>query len=415
MPSNLHSSPEKSSAASENEPVDIGRRLEFLDLEAADRERLRQLAPVYERCAEEFVESFYAHLFRFEETSTFLRDPQLVSRLKRAQREHFRTMLEAQWSAQYVEHRHRVGQAHADVGIEPQWFLGAYNQYAQYCFHRFAEATGATPHHQPLIENLLCVLKAIFLDVGLTLDAYFAQSTQKLRDALDMLWKANFELKHFAQLASHDLKTPLATVANLCDEALDEFGAEIPQGARDLIEAAKQRTYRMSQMIDELLSSNLTEIGTATNDAVPSETAISEAVDRVRPVLDSRRIELKLPTHLPVVWGNRVRLQEAFYNLLSNAAKFAPEARGRIEVTIEPQPEAYLFVVADNGPGIPPDELERVFLPFRRLPRDRQLPGSGLGLYFAKNMIEHQEGRIWAESTLGKGTRFCILLKRPPD
>ncbi len=69
-----------------------------------------------------------------------------------------------------------------------------------------------------------------------------------------MYWKANIELRQFAHLASHDLKTPLATVANFCDEAIDEFGGQMPDEAKALIESARQRTFRMSRMIDELLS-----------------------------------------------------------------------------------------------------------------------------------------------------------------
>lgn len=394
---------------------EIDRRLQFLDLTNDDQAWMRRLAPIYERHADAFVEAFYEHLFAFEETAAFLQDPQLVERLKRAQREHFRTMLEANWTSQYVVDRHQIGHVHAEVGIEPQWFLGAYNQYIQFCFRRFAEAMsdGQASDARETIEPLLAVLKAIFLDVGLTLDAYFAQSTQKLRHALDMLWKANVELKHFAQLASHDLKTPLATVANLCDEALDEFGPKMPSGARELIDAAKKRTYRMSEMIDELLSSHLAEAGDATNDSVASEVPLLEALERIRPVLESRRIELKLPKHYPLVWGNRVRLREAFYNLLSNAAKFVEAGKGRIELSVVTRPDGHLFTIADNGPGIPSDELERIFMPFRRLPQHRHLPGSGLGLYFAKTLIEHQEGRLWAESDPGRGSRLCVLLRFP--
>lgn len=95
-------------------------------------------------------------------------------------------MLEADWGDQYLKQRRNVSRAHADVGIDPQWFLGAYNQYAQYCFRRFAE--NSTEETQQHIDQLLSVLKVVLLlDIGLALDEYFAQSTQKLRHALEML------------------------------------------------------------------------------------------------------------------------------------------------------------------------------------------------------------------------------------
>src|SRR5581483_5626794 len=102
------------------------------------------------------------------------------------------------------------------------------------------------------------------------------------------------------------------------------------------------------------------------------------------------------------------------YNLLSNAAKFVDERTGRIVVRCEPRGDSFLFTFTDNGPGIPSEDLDRIFLPFRRLPRHRDVPGSGLGLYFTRNLIEHQQGKVWAEAAAPRGSRFCVLLKRAP-
>src|SRR5487761_1238296 len=233
--------------------ADPRRRLEFLEMGPADAERLRGMAVDFQGWADDFVEVFYLHLFAFPETARFLQSPATVAWLKQAQREHFQSMLEARWDDDYFRRRHTVGRAHAEVGIEPQPFLGAYNQYVQHSFQRLAEQHAGDV--EGFKQQALSLLKAIFFDIGLTLDAYFAQSTHKLRQALDMYWKANVELRQFAQLTSHDLKTPLATVANLCDEALDEFGGQMPEAARELVGAAKARTFRMSRMIDELLAS----------------------------------------------------------------------------------------------------------------------------------------------------------------
>ena len=301
-----------------------------------------------------------------------------------------------------------MGDAHAQLGVEPHLFLGAYNQYLQFALRALAETQPTVP--RDYVESISSLLKAVLLDVGLTLDAYFGQATLALRSALDMLWKANSELRQFAQFTSHDLKTPLATVANLCDEALDEFGPKMPAEARRLIEAARDRTFRMSSTIDELLSSSIAIEAGEELQEVASEQALAEAVERVRPLLDKQRIELVLPARLPVVRGERVRLREAFYNLLSNAAKFIDKQPGRIQVEVQQRGSDWVLVFADNGPGIPAEELERIFVPFRRLPMHRDQPGSGLGLYFTKNLIEQQGGRVWAEAELGQGSRFYVLL-----
>jgi signal transduction histidine kinase len=399
-----------SAPTSADEASELNERLAFLDLTAADADHLRSLRGVFDPKMKEFVELFYRHLFAFERTARFLRDPELVKRLKKSQESHFESMLDAEWDEEYVQRRRRVGDMHAMVGIEPQIFLGAYNQYLQFCFRSLSEQMpGIPPEYFARIGPLL---KAVILDVGLTLDAYFHQATQALRSALDMLLQANTELRQFAQFTSHDLKTPLATVINLCDEALDEFGGQLPAEARRLVESARNQSFRMSETIDELLSTTTTIRSDEPVEEVSSQVALNQAIERARPLLEANEIEVKVPSQLPLVSGDQIRLREAFYNLLSNAAKFIDKRPGRITVSVRSRGNEHTFFVADNGPGIPPEELDRIFVPFRRLAMHREKPGSGLGLYFTKSLIEQQGGRIWVESDLGKGSRFIFALKR---
>ena len=203
-------------------------------------------------------------------------------------------------------------------------------------------------------DQAAALLKAVFLDVSLTLDAYFAQSTRNLRKALDMFWRANAELRQFAQLTSHDLKTPLATVANLCDEALDEFGDEMPAPAKELVAAAKDRTFRMSRMIDELLASSLPQENETDLDEVSSQEALDQALETTGPLLAQSGVEVSIAQPLPMVRGNKVRLREAFAHLLSNAAKFIDRQPGRLSVEWLPGDGHCVIMFIDNGPGMPP-------------------------------------------------------------
>ena len=389
---------------------DLEQRLAFLGLSEDDRQRLKDLLPITTQAGPEFVEIFYKHLFAFESTARFLQDSTLVEHLKHAQRLHLDSMLQADWNESYAAQRFRVGDVHAQVGINPQMFLGAYNQYLQFCLKRLAE--GQKLDASQYVESISSLIKVVLLDIGLTLDAYFAQATQNLRQALDMVFEANSELRQFAQFTSHDLKTPLATVANLCDEALDEFGAEMPEEARNLISAARNRTFRMSSTIDELLQSASTLHAPHTAEEVSTEHMMSELLEQLRPMLEAKEIGVTVAEHLPHVSGDAARLREVFYNLLSNAAKFIERRPGKITVDYETSGDVVILRVADNGPGIPADELTKIFVPFRRLAQHRALPGSGLGLYFAKTITEQQGGRIWADSTPGQGSTFCVQLRR---
>lgn len=396
-----------------SEITDLARRLSFLEISEADRRRLQEMQAPLNASAGAFVESFYRHLFSFEETARFLQDPALVARLKEAQQAHLASMLEADWSDAYVAQRYRVGDVHAQVGLSPQVFLGAYNQYLQFCSRQLSAGAGGPV--QEFAERILSLQKAVFLDTSLTLEAYFAQATHNLRRALDLVYRANSELQQFAQLTSHDLKTPLATMANLCDEALDEFADQMPGEAAALIEAARDKAFRMSKTIDELLTSAMSLHSEPALERVSSEEILNEAIDQIRPIVEQKSIQLNVAKGLPVVLGDRARLREVFYNLLSNATKFSDKAKGRIDVSFRMRDHECVFAIADNGSGIPAEELARVFIPFRRLNSHRSLPGSGLGLYFAKTIVEQQQGRIWVESEVGKGSTFYVLLKRAAD
>lgn len=388
---------------------DPRRRLDFLSLGADDARRLREMLASFHHWADDFVEVFYRHLLSFDETARFLESPDTMHWLKRVQREHFESMLGAGWDDDYIERRRKVGLTHAEIGLEPQYFLGAYNQYVQYSFERLAEEhPGDVDAYK---EQVLSLLKAIFFDIGLTLDAYFARSTHNLRQALDMYWRANAELRQFAQLTSHDLKTPLATVANLCDEALDEFGDQMPEAARQLVAAAKDRTFRMSRMIDELLASAVSLETDGADQVFSSLDAWNEALETFRPLLLQRGIDVATANRLPRVRGSKILLREVFSNLLSNAVKFIDRRPGRVEVRALDRGKRCEIVIADNGPGIPADELPRIFVPFRRLAAHKDLPGSGLGLYFAKNLVMQQGGRIWVTSEPGQGSEFHIELR----
>jgi len=398
-----HSPPPSAAAASV-----IVKRRAFLELTDADLERVRGLEGTFHSFLDTFVDRFYAHLFAHAETAALLTDTELVSRLKQAQRRYFETLVQAKIDAGYAEERWRIGRAHAEAGLEPQWFLGAYNQYIQYCFQQYAR------HCEGDLERYaagtLSLMKVLLLDMGLALDAYFDQSTAQLRTALEMLAQSNTELKEFARLASHDLKTPLATVAGYCEEFLDEFGPQVPEQGRILIEAARHRTVQLSRTINDLLALSEASAQPGQREHVATRRLLDEVLERLRPEIERRPVHIVLPDQLPDVWAHPARLQEVFFNLLSNAVKFVDKDPGTIEVSVISRGGEHVFCVCDNGPGIADADQAKIFAPFRRLPQHREFPGSGLGLYFVKTIVEELGGRIWVESKSGEGCRFFVAL-----
>ncbi|MCH9727059.1 MAG: hypothetical protein K0U86_19325 [Planctomycetes bacterium] len=382
--------------------------LAFLKLTEVDSARLHELRPLFRSSANLFADTFYAHLLSFDETARFLQDPQVVQKLKELQILHWESLLNANWDKEFIERRKSIGRTHAERGIEPLFFLGSHFQFIEHLLHQFEAGNFEQEDYS---EHFLSVIKAMFLDIGLTLESYFGQLSTDLRRALSMVWKANDELKQFARLTSHDLKTPLGTVANLCEEALDEFGDQMPEEAAELIGKARQTAFRMSGLIDELLSVSIkTQIDDA-NDEVSIDEVISEVLSRMSQAISENSFNVDVASPLPVVLGNKIQLREAFYNLISNAEKYIDKVPGQIQISAKSSEGDFIITITDNGPGIPAEELEQIFTAFRRLQMHQGHEGSGLGLYFAKSLIEHQGGKIWAESKLGVGSSFHVQLR----
>lgn len=386
----------------------LSERRAFLELSDLDVERVRAVASMFQSYLDEFMDLFYDHLFSNSTAASYLTDPELVERLKRTQRRYFESVLEARLDAAYVRDRLRIGQTHAEVGLEPQWFLGAYNQYMQFCFRRFALHCG--DGLDDYVEGTLSLLKVILLDMGLALDSYFTQATDELRKALRLLAQSNTELKEFARLASHDLKTPLATVAGYCEEFLDEFGGEVSADGRGLIEAARTKTLQLGHTIDELLSLSEASAQPDHRSLVPARRLFEGALERLHSEIESRRVRVVLPDEMPEVFVHPGRIQEVFFNLISNALKYNDKGNGTVKVSVAEGEGMHVFRVIDDGPGIAEADYDKIFAPFRRLPQHKGKPGSGLGLYFVKTIVEEQGGRVWVASRPGEGSCFFVAL-----
>lgn len=223
------------------------------------------------------------------------------------------------------------------------------------------------------------------------------------------LERSNAELQQFAYVASHDLQEPLRMVASYLQLLERRYRDRLDDDAREFIGFAVDGARRMQQLINDLL--NFSRVGTRGGEF--EECDIRLVIDGVLRTLrfalqDS---DAKVETGpMPVVWADPVQMGQLFQNLISNALKFHGDQPPHIQISARQEADMWQFTVQDNGIGFDPEYQQRIFTIFQRLHSREEYPGTGIGLAICRKIVERHNGRIWAQSRSGQGSRFHFTL-----
>ncbi len=215
----------------------------------------------------------------------------------------------------------------------------------------------------------------------------------------------------FVNTVSHDLRSPLTAILGYV-ELLGRVGPLNAQ-QQEFIHRVRLSVQNITALINDLLDLGRIEAGLdARKEAIQLASVIQFVADNLRTRFEEKSIEfaVEVQDHLPRVLGNAVRLRQMLNNLLLNAHKYTPEG-GRVVVSAHLEGDQLILQVSDNGIGIPPSDQPYIFDKFYRagnVPMD--VPGTGLGLAIVKSIVEDHQGRVWVESTLGKGSTFTVIL-----
>ncbi|MCX8119089.1 MAG: cell wall metabolism sensor histidine kinase WalK [Desulfobacterota bacterium] len=239
---------------------------------------------------------------------------------------------------------------------------------------------------------------------------------ENLQTAKVELERVNRELKEadearmkFIGMASHELKTPLTAIKANIDFLLSEKGGKVPEELKSHLLTIQRNTNRIQRTIDHLL-----DFIRLKSDRLPlhrEPIRLAEVVggylNEVKPVEKRLEITLDIPKDLRV-YADPDRLHDIFINLLSNAFKFTPEG-GKISISARQKNGETLHAIQDTGIGIAEDKLQKIFEEFYQA-EGGKYGGAGLGLSIAKRVIEEHGGKIWVESSPGKGSTFYFTL-----
>jgi len=236
-------------------------------------------------------------------------------------------------------------------------------------------------------------------------------ATAELRAANERLQEVDRMKDDFIATVSHELRTPLTSIRSFGEILADNPDLE-PEERDRFLAVIIRESERLTRLINEILDLARMEAGRMTWEManIDPKAAIDEALAATASLFagDDIRLETHIPASLPQVHADRDRLIQVIVNLLSNAAKFTHGPDRRVTVDVAIDPDALRVSVADNGPGIPWAERERIFEKFQQAAeRGSDKPaGSGLGLPICRQIVTHFGGRIWVESDTGRGARF---------
>lgn len=223
------------------------------------------------------------------------------------------------------------------------------------------------------------------------------------------LERSNSELEQFAYIASHDLQEPLRKVASFCQLLERRYKRQLDERADQYIAFAVDGAKRMQILINDLLA--FSRVGRVVRDPVlvSCDAVVEQALANLSYAVEQTNAEIETDP-LPRVSAEVPLLTTVFQNLISNALKFHGEERPHVRITVTRDGDFWEFAVSDNGIGIDAEYAERIFVIFQRLHNKADYPGTGIGLAMCRKIVEYHGGRIWLDTKVESGTRFCFTL-----
>ncbi|RME41392.1 MAG: hybrid sensor histidine kinase/response regulator [Caldilineae bacterium] len=238
---------------------------------------------------------------------------------------------------------------------------------------------------------------------------------QELRKKNRELARLNEQKDQLLGMAAHDLRNPLSHIVTVTDIVMEQAGERLSSDERELLGIAKTSSKFMVDLINDLLDVAKIESGKITLNLQPLDlvSLVAQNVNLNRSLAERKEISLEFHQPDVPVWvmADPHKINQVLNNLISNAVKFS-HPHTRIEVRITASEDQTILAVADQGQGIPEEELGKLFQPFQRT-SVRSTAGeasTGLGLAIVKKIVEAHRGNIWVESEVGRGSTFYVSL-----
>lgn len=241
------------------------------------------------------------------------------------------------------------------------------------------------------------------------LEELVKQRTAELEIMTNELRRSNAELQQFAYVASHDLQEPLHVIKGFLNLFEKRYKDKLDEKGREFIGFTIDGAKRMQDLIRDLLE--FSRVGHKGKEFKPTECTVilERALFNLKATIDESGAQVTYK-NMPTIMADATQFTSLFQNLIGNAIKFHGAEAPRVHISAERKGDEWLFSVSDNGIGINPKFIDKIFVVFQRLHTRNEYPGTGIGLALCKKIVEHHGGHIWVESELQKGSTFYFTL-----
>lgn len=238
------------------------------------------------------------------------------------------------------------------------------------------------------------------------------QLNADLKKQAAQLEAANQELEAFSYSVSHDLRAPLRAIDGFTRILLEDYETLLDEEGKRVCDIIRREAQHMGELIDDLLAFSRLGRKEMHFTKIDMKAMASSVFDELMTMENAGRIDFHIH-RLPSTSGDPVLIRQVWVNLLSNAIKFSSKKeRAVIEVGSKHSEDEHIYYVRDTGAGFEMEYVDKLFGVFQRLHGEKEFDGTGVGLAIVKRVINRHDGRVWAESEVGKGATFYFALPR---
>jgi len=272
-------------------------------------------------------------------------------------------------------------------------------------------------HYTPIVQDHKVIGMGIII-MDITEHILSEEENRLLSDEMEKrveqrtreLQFVNKQLDTFNSTVAHDLRAPIRGLRMFADLLNKKFGDQLGDKGKEYIDYINQSAKQIDSLVKDLLAYSRARKKELVKVKLDMNQLVNEVFNELKPNAADRKIELIIDSLEPCR-GDRTAIKQVLSNLIGNAIKFtAKESSARIIMSCEKGQDEILFFIKDNGIGFKPEFKEEIFKIFRRLNKDEDFEGTGIGLAIVEQIIERHGGQVWANSEASKGATFYFTL-----